>query len=67
MEEKALVEVRKIINELVKGGRVIIKQQIFDLARNEGIFEEDVIEILKHFIEKGTLVKQDEQTFEVPV
>lgn len=67
MDENSIAEVRKIINELVKGGRVIPKQQIFDLARNEGIPEEEVIDVLKRFIEEGTLVRHGENSFEVPV
>ena len=67
MEEHKYSDVRKVINELLKSGQVIPKQQIIDLARNEGIEEEDVIKALKHFIEEGTLVEVGKRSVQVPV
>ena len=67
MTEHKYAEIRKIINELLKSGQVILKQQVIDLARNEGLEEEDVREALKHFIEDGTLVEIDKSSVQVPV
>ena len=67
MAEHEFAEVRKVINELLKSGQVIPKQQIIDLARNEGVDEEDVRKALKHFIEDGTLVEIDKESVQVPV
>ena len=67
MAEHKYAEVRKVINELLKGGQAIPRQQIIDLARNEGIEEDVVKAALKHFIEDGTLVEIDKGTVQVPV
>ncbi|MCK4588834.1 MAG: hypothetical protein KAT77_00190 [Nanoarchaeota archaeon] len=67
MEEHQYGEVRKIINALLKSGQVIPKQQIIDLARNEGIEEIEVIKALKHFIKEGTLIKIGKDSVQVPV
>lgn len=67
MEEHKYGDIRKVINELLKSGQVIPKQQIIDLARNEGIEEEDVVKALKHFIEEGTLVEVGKRSVQVPV
>ena len=67
MEEHNFGEIKKIINELLRSGAVIPKQQIIDLARNEGIPEEEVIAAIKHFIEDGLLVELDKDTVEVSV
>lgn len=67
MGEHTHSEVKKIINELLKAGQVIPKQQIIDLARNEGIPEEEVMAAIKHFIEDGTLVSLDKESVQVPV
>ncbi len=67
MEEHQFSDVKKIINELLKSGQVIPKQQIIDLARNEGIDEEVVRKALKHFIKDGTLTEIDKDSIQVSV
>jgi|GEM_PF-3916598 len=67
MVEHKYAEIRQIINELLKGGQVIPKQQILDLARNEGIEEKEAIAAIRHFIEEGTLVEIDKESVEITV
>jgi len=68
MDEHKYAEIRKVINELLKkSGEVIPKQQIIDLARNEGIDEKEVVAAIKHFIQDGTLVEIDKESVQVPV
>ena len=67
MTEHQYGEVRKVINALLKSGQVIPKQQIIDLARNEGIDEEIIVKALKHFIKEGTLIKIGKDSVQVPV
>ena len=67
MTEHEFAEVKALINELLKSGQVIPKKQIVDLARNEGLDEEDVKAALKHFIQEGTLVEIDKDSVQVPV
>lgn len=65
--EHQFAEIRAFINELLKAGQVIPKQQIIDLARNEGLEEDEVKAALKHFIKDGTLVEIDKESVQVPV
>lgn len=67
VEEHKFAEIRVFINELLKGGQVILKQQIIDLARNEGLDEDEVKAALKHFIKEGLLVEIDKDSVQVPV
>lgn len=68
MDGHKYAEIRKVINELLKkSGEVIPKQQIIDLARNEGIEEKEAVAAIKHFIQDGTLVEIDKESVQVPV